>query len=176
MLLIAVVGLARSGKDTVAGILAEKYGFEHLDFYRDVIVPLMKEQGLKPTKANAASFGDQMRARFGMGVFGEKMAQKLKGKERVVVTGARSLDELKSLEKIAQTFYIVRVEAPEEQRFSRRSEREPVEREVFFSRDSGDLRKKGLGEVLRAADFFVENTGSIAELEKKLESLMERIK
>jgi len=176
MLVVAVVGLARSGKDTVAGILAEKYGFEHFDFYRDVIVPLMKEQGLKPTKANAASFGDQMRARFGMGVFGEKMAQKLKGKERVVVTGARSLAELRSLEEVAQSFYIVRVEAPENQRFGRRSGLEPAGKEAFFSRDSDDLRRKGLGEVLRAADFFVENTGSIAELEKKLEGLMERIK
>ena len=176
MLVIAIVGLARSGKDTVAGILAQKYGFEHFDFYRDVIIPLMKEQGLKPTKTNAARFGDQMRSRFGMGVFGEKMAQKLKGKEKIVVTGARSLEELRSLEEIAQNFYIIRVEALKEQRFNRRSAFESPSEKEFFSRDSDDLRRKGFGEVLRTADYYVENTDSIAELEKRLERIMERIK
>ena len=176
MLVVAVVGLARSGKDTVALEMKDKYGFWHYDFYRDVIVPLMDGQGIKPTKANAVKLGNQLRARFGMGVFGEKMAQLVKGREKAVVTGARSLEELKHLEMIAEHFYIVKVEAPEGQRFSRRSELDPNEEKAFFGRDEDDLAKKGLEQVLRAADFLVDNSGSLAGLESRLEKLMERIK
>ena len=176
MLIVAVVGLARSGKDTVAEILARKHGFSHFDFFRDVIVPLMEEQGIEPDKANAVKFGNQMRGKFGMGVFGEKMAGLVYGKGMAVVTGARSLEELGHLEKIAEKFYIVRVEARQEQRFERRSELDPKQEKDFFGRDADDLGKKGLAAVLKAADFSVGNSGSKVELEEKLGRVMERIK
>lgn len=176
MMIIAVVGLARSGKDTLAYLLSQRFGFERFDFYRDVIVPLMQAQGIEPSKQNAARFGNEMRAKFGMGVFGKKMAEIVKGKERVVVTGARSLEELKHLEEIAQMFYIIKVEAPEQQRFERRSELDSSEKKAFFKRDLDDLQNKGLQGVLKAADFSIDNSGSLQELEERLESLMERIK
>ncbi len=176
MKLIAVVGLARSGKDTVADMLVKKYGFEHLDFFSNVIRPLMEAQGKKALKENAARFGNEMRAKFGMGVFGEKMTQKIQGKEKVVVTGARSLEELKELEKVAEHFFILKVSAPEEMRFARRSGLDPAEEKAFFGRDKNDLEHKGLEQVLKSADFSIENHGSLMELEKAVESVMERIK
>jgi len=175
MLVVAVVGLARSGKDTVAEILKAKHGFSHFDFYRDVIVPLLEAQGSEPKKENAVKLGNQMRAKFGMGVFGEKMAQLVAGKEKVVATGARSLEELKHLEMVAEHFFIVKVSAPESERFSRRSELDPGEEEAFFGRDADDLEKKGLEAVLGAADFSIENSGSLEELGKKLEAVMARV-
>ncbi len=175
MLIVAVVGLARSGKDTVAGFL-EKEGFFRADFFRNVMVPLMEEQGIKQTKERAYAFGNQMRAKFGMGVFGEKMAQLVRGKEKVVVTGARSLEELKPLEEMASRFFIVRVEACEEKRFARRSGLDPAERADFFRRDRDDIEKKGLNEVLKAADFVVSNDSSLGELEMRVNALMKRFK
>ena len=175
MLIVAVVGLARSGKDTVAELLSQSHGFQHFDFFRDVIVPLMEKQGISASKENAVKFGNQMRAKFGMGVFGEKMAEKARGNEKVAVTGARSLEELKHLEEIAERFYIVKVSSPREQRFSRRSELDPGEEEEFFGRDADDIEKKGLEAVLKAADFSIENSGSMEELGKKLEAVMARI-
>jgi len=176
MKLIAVVGLARSGKDTVADILVNRYGFEHFDFFASVIRPLMEVQGRKPLKENAVKFGNEMRAKFGMGVFGEKMTQKIKGKKLVVVTGARSLEELKEVEKIAEHFHILKVSAPEEMRFARRSGLDPSEEKAFFERDENDLEHKGLERVLNAADFGIDNHGSLMELEEAVESVMERIK
>jgi len=176
MKLIAVVGLARSGKDTVADILVKKYGFEHFDFFSNVIRPLMEVQGKKPLKENAARFGNEMRAKFGMGVFGEKMAQKIQGKKLVVVTGARSLEELKELEKVVEHFFILKVSASEEMRFARRSGLDPSEKKAFFGRDKNDLEHKGLEWVLKAADYGVENHGSLMELEEAVERVMERIK
>jgi len=175
MLVVAVVGLARSGKDTVAGVLERDYGFEHFDFFRDVIVPILENLEVKPTKENAVRVGNEMRAKFGMGVFGEKMVQKISGFERVVVTGARSLEELKHLEECTSNFHIVLVEAPKENRFSRRSEIDPLEEEAFFGRDSNDLEKKGLNWVIKAADYKIENSGSLKELSKQVRSLTEKI-
>lgn len=175
MLIVAVVGLARSGKDTVAELISERHGFMNFDFYRDVIVPLMEKQGISPSKENAATFGNQMRAKFGMGVFGEKMAEIVGGKEKVVVTGARSLEELRHLEKIAEKFYIVKVDAPEKMRFERRSELDPLQEKAFFERDRNDLEKKGFQGVLKAADFSIDNSGSLEELEERVERVMERI-
>ncbi|MCX6801565.1 MAG: hypothetical protein NT067_00475 [Candidatus Diapherotrites archaeon] len=175
MIVVAVVGLARSGKDTVAGILAKKHGFEHFDFYENVISPLMKAQGKKPNKKAAAKFGNEMRAKFGMAVFAERLLLSLKGKEKVVVTGARSLEELRTLEKEAQRFYIVKVEAPEAMRFQRRSDLDPKKEEDFFDRDKDDLENKGLTEVLRTAQFTIENAGTLKELEEKAKALAEKV-
>lgn len=175
MLIIAVVGLARSGKDTVARKISESHGFKHFDFYANVIRPLMKKQGIKPSKENAARFGNKMRARFGMGVFGEKMAELVKGKDRVVVTGVRSLEELKPLEELASELVIVRVNAPKKQRFARKSNLDPSDREEFFKRDKNDLFKKGLSRALKAADYSINNNGSLKELEKKVKEFMEKI-
>ncbi len=175
MLVVAVVGLARSGKDTVAGFF-EKEGFVHFDFFRNVMIPLMEEQGIPATKENAYSFGNQMRAKFGMGVFGEKMAQLLKGHERVVVTGARSLEELKPLEQMASRFFIVRVEALDSKRFERRTELDPVDSKDFFTRDKDDIERKGLSNVLKAADFVIENNSTLLDLESRVKALMKRFK
>ncbi|MEM4598653.1 MAG: hypothetical protein QW400_03095 [Candidatus Diapherotrites archaeon] len=175
MLIIAVVGLARSGKDTFASYLERKYGFKRFDFYSDVIVPLMKEQKIKPTKANAGKFGNSMRQKFGMGVFGAKMAQIIRGNEKVVVTGARSLEELAELEKVSEKFYIVRVEAARELRFSRRSELDPKNENEFFARDNDDLMNKGLDRVLKASELVVKNNSTISDFEKAIDELMKRI-
>ncbi len=176
MQIIAIVGLARSGKDTIAGIMKNRHGFWHYDFYRDVIVPLMEEQGISPSKENAVKLGNEMRAKFGMGVFGEKMVQLLKGKEKAAVTGARSMEELRRLEEAAERFYILKVSAPEKQRFSRKSALDPPSERGFFERDKNDLANKGLEEVLKAADYSIKNSGPIKELEKSVSLLMERLK
>lgn len=175
MLAIVVVGLARSGKDTVAKYLVERYGFKHLDFFRDVIMPMMKSHGLKITKANATSFGNEMRARYGMGVFGEKIAELMKGYEKVVVTGARSPEELVPIKAAAERFHVLRVEAPKEVRFARRTELDPNSEEEFFSRDKNDIENKGLGKVLGLADFVIVNNSTLDELYKAIDELMERI-
>lgn len=175
MLAIVVVGLARSGKDTFANYVAEKYSFKKFDFFRDVVVPLMNEQKLKVTKANASKFGNEMRKKFGMGVFGEKMAQLIKNHEKVVITGARSLEELVPIERQASKFYIVRIDASKEKRFSRRSELDPATEEEFFARDNDDIINKGLDKVLKAANFVIANNSTLDEFYKAIDELMQRI-
>ncbi|MCD6478641.1 MAG: hypothetical protein J7L44_02015 [Candidatus Diapherotrites archaeon] len=175
MLAIVVVGLARSGKDTFANYLVEKYSFKKFDFFNDVIVPLMKKQGLEITKANASTFGNEMRAKFGMGVFGEKMAELIKNHDKVVITGARSMEELTPIERQASRFYIVRIEAPKETRFARRTELDADTQQEFFARDENDIKNKGLGEVLKAANIVIVNNSTLAEFYKAIDELMEKI-
>ncbi|MCX8189970.1 MAG: hypothetical protein N3F05_01945 [Candidatus Diapherotrites archaeon] len=175
MLIIAVVGLARSGKDTFANYLERRYGFKRFDFYSDVIVPMMREQKIKPTKANAAKFGNSMRQKFGMGVFGQKMAQIIRGNDKVVVTGARSLEELSELEKASEKFFIIKIEASKELRFSRRSDLDPKNENDFFARDTDDLINKGLDKVLRASELVIKNNSTIADFEKAIDDIMKRI-
>ena len=175
MIVVAVVGLARSGKDTVAEILAKQHGFEHFDFYENVIAPLMKAQGKKPNKKAAAKFGNEMRAKFGMQIFSERMVELIKGRLKVVVTGARSLAEIQIIEKAATKFFVVKVEAPDAMRFGRRSNLDPKKENAFFERDRDDLENKGFKEVLRLPGFTVENAGSLKELEEKAKALAEKV-
>jgi len=175
MLVIVVVGLARSGKDTFANYVEAKYSFKKFDFFRDVLVPLMNEQKLKVTKANAAKFGNEMRKRFGMGVFGEKMAQLIRNYDKVVITGVRSLEELVPIEKQASKFYIVRIDASNENRFSRRTELDPQTQEDFFARDKDDILHKGFDKVLKAATISIANNSTLDEFYKAIDELMQRI-
>ncbi len=175
MLALVVVGLARSGKDTVAKYLAEKHGFKHLDFFKDVIIPLLKERGLEVNKTNASTLGNEMRAKHGMGVFGEKIAELMSNADRFVITGARSPEELVPIKKKAKRCYVLRIEAPKETRFARRTELDPQTQEEFFARDENDIKNKGLGKLLESADFTIVNNSTLDELYKAIDELMKKI-
>lgn len=175
MIVIAVTGLARSGKDSLAEYLVKKYGFKRFDFFADIVVPLMQEKGIQPTKANAALTGNQMREKHGKGVFGKTMAKKIRGCEKVVITGVRSMEEIPPIKENSSKFLLIGVKAQEEKRFLRRSEKDPAKKTAFFERDETDVKNKGLGKVLSHADTIIENNSTLNDFYKAIDEVMRNL-
>jgi dephospho-CoA kinase len=173
MLVLVVVGLARSGKDAAAEYIKKKYKFGKFGF-SDLIAEELKKSKIPATKENLMKKGDELR-KDDQGILGKIMAKKIKNRKKVVLVGARSPEEIAYVRKAADKLFVIKIEAKNEKRFSRKSDADPQESFRFFARDKIDIEKKGLQKVLDNADFAVENNGTLEQLYGKIDAIMKKI-
>ena len=122
---IIVIGLARSGKDTVADYLERKHGYKKLVF-SDLISEELQRQGLEVNKTNMSNIANDMRTQHGMDVLAKRMVEKMKKmrEEKFVLVGPRSPEELSYVKKNCSKCIALKVETEREERFERKSESE----------------------------------------------------
>lgn len=190
-MIIGLTGLARSGKDAAAKYLIDNYKFNHLDFARDALFAEADKRGLERDKMILSILGDELRQEGGRGVlakiinakieYEEQSSSNLKTKsskpeKNYVITGFRSPEEVDLIRNEHLDFVLIEVNADKLTRFSRRNEKDPQDLEGFSARDQRDIYNKGLGEVLKMADYKINNEGTIEELFKLTGELMVKIK
>ncbi len=173
-MIIGVAGYAASGKDSIADYLEKKYGFKHLDFFRDILLSMLRERGLKEDKMNASVLGNELRQNYGRGALAKLMAERLIENTDYVITGFRSPEEVEEIRKKGE-FLLLWVWAPLKKRFSRRRDIDPQNIEEFKRRDELD-KEKGMDEVFKSADIIINNEGSIEELHQLIDSIMEKLR
>lgn len=168
LFLLALTGLARSGKDTAAKYISRKYGFYWLDMSRDVLKAELAERKIEPTKENLSLVGDSLRKVYGNDIVAQKIIGIIreKGLEKAIVSGVRSPEEAKYLEKSAGTFYLFSITANTERRIERGGN-------TAISRDERDISNKGLSKVLEMADATIENNGTLDDFYRKIDKEME---
>ena len=171
---LILLGKARSGKDTVADFLEEKFGFKKFVF-SSVLEEELKKQGKEVSKQNMASLGDELRKKFGMAVMAEKILKKVKEEEKIVFVGPRSLEEVELIKEKFPQAKVLLITAPEEKRFERRTEIDPQQEKDFHLRDKADEEKKGMKKIFVLADFKIENNSSLEDLFAKISDLMYNI-
>ncbi len=176
-MIIGITGLSRSGKDTAAKYISEKYGFVHLDFYRDVLLKEAKKRGIKEDdKMSMSLLGDDLRAEAGMGVLAKLLLKKMEEGKDYVITGFRSPEEVDFIRNECEDdFWLIEINAAKMTRFSRKNEKDPQTMNEFFQRDMSDIYNKGLSKVLKMADIRINNDSSIEEFYENLDSLMKKI-
>ncbi len=175
MAVIIVVGLARSGKDTFADYLVEKYGFSKFVF-SDMLAEELVKRGEEVTKENMSRLGNELRAKEGMDAVAKRLVEKLKGvgNNKLVLVGPRSVEEVNYVKGKLGKVIVVETYAKKESRFKRRSDKDPGKEKEFFGRDEGDIETKGLGEVLKMTDRILENKGSLKDFYMKADRFMEQ--
>ncbi|MFH1224379.1 MAG: AAA family ATPase [Candidatus Diapherotrites archaeon] len=164
---LIIAGLARSGKDTAAYLICEKFGYVKFNL-SDVLAEELERRGEQVTKEAMAGLGDELRAKEGMGIVARMLAAKIPAGGKVVITGARSPEEVAYIKSVRTGAKVVEIYAEGEKRFARRSNADPAERGKFFARDSADEKNKGLKTVLAGADIRIANNSSMSELRKKI--------
>ncbi|MFW5902763.1 MAG: AAA family ATPase [archaeon] len=174
--IIGLTGTHRSGKDTVANYLKEKYNFKTLTF-SDFLKKRLKKKGKEITKMNLSEEGDQLRKEKGRGALAEEIYEEIKKNnwEKIALSGFMSPEEVEYIKRKTDDFNLVKVTAKSEERFKRRSESEPDNLEEFLQRDKKD-EKKGVKEVMETADYEVKNNSSKQDLYEKIDQLMKNIK
>ena len=176
MFAVAITGLARSGKDSVADRLVEKHGFHKL-VLSDVLATELRRQGRPDTKMNRSLLGVEMREKEGNDVLAKRVVQKAKAQawKRVVFSGLQSLDEVKYLKKNSKKFALIAVKADADKRFERRTEVDLQSKELFFERDKHNLEKFDLQKVIDSASHTIANNSSLNDLHKVIDELMRKI-
>jgi dephospho-CoA kinase len=173
---IAFTGWARSGKDTAADYLAEKYGFEKV-VMSELLLGEMKRAGMPDTKMNRSRMGKLLRERFGKDVVAKMAIEKAKkqGLEKAVFVGPRSVSEIELFRKNLPSFKLVAIEAGQQKRFERRSNQDAQTKEEFLKRDTHDSEEFELGQVIGMADLTIGNNSTINDFKKAIDGLMQKI-
>jgi len=168
---IGLASLARGGKDSFAERLKNQFAFNQLNM-SDVLKEELIKQGKEPSKMNMSILGDEWRSLHGYDIVLRKTLEKGKDTKRLVITGIRSVEEVEYLKKNQPNFILITVQTSQFNRFARRKESDPQIQEEFMERDRRDIENKGLGKVIEMADKIIDNDGTIAEFEQKIDGII----
>ncbi|MFQ6053579.1 MAG: AAA family ATPase [Candidatus Bathyarchaeia archaeon] len=176
--LILITGMPGSGKTTVARFF-EELGYR-VQTMGDVIRVLAEERRLEPTPRSIGSIAEAIRRDEGEAAVARRCIEKLSREEpaRVVVDGVRSLAEVEAFRE-AFDVVLVAVHASQRTRFNRLRERgredDPKDFETFAERDRREL-EFSMGSAVAMADCMIVNEGSLRDLRRAFEALMERLR
>ncbi len=186
MKVVAFTGTIGAGKNTVKQIVLKKYSCYHVTLSDVIRGEIEKKRGLL-NRITLQDMGNEMRKMYGNHILAMLAIEYLpRDKEMIIMDGVRNPGEIEYLKKkFGDNFKMISIDAPIEVRFERvkdRSDaRDPQDFEEFKKVNERD---KGLNEpvygqhvadCMRMADFTIENSGTLEELDAKVSQVMEQI-
>lgn len=178
MILYGLAGTNGSGKDSLAGFLARKYGFLFVSS-SDLLRAEAQKRGLPPERLNLRTISAEWRREDGLGVLVEKAVEffeaQPKGKYKGLITGSlRNPAEADAIH--AHGGKMIWTDADPKIRFARLFGRgradDPADFEKFVADEEAEMRQTGdaatlsLADVKTRCDIFIDNgSGSLQEFE-----------
>jgi dephospho-CoA kinase len=176
-LIIGLVGPLASGKGTVKKYLVEKYKAQDCRFssiLRDVLTRI----NVDTTRINLQNVSTVLRQNFGEDVLAKAIANDAKNFDAdiIVVDGVRRMADIKYLKKLLG-FILVAVDAEPKERYKRmvaRNENKGDNEKTFddFLKDHQAESELEIPEVMKNADYYLENIGSMEDLCEKVDDLL----
>ena len=176
--ILAFTGLIASGKGTAAKYFIEKHkavSFRFSTSMRDVLDRLYLEQSRK----NMAEISLVLREAFGQNLFSKVIANDAAKSESEleVIDGVRRSYDLEALKKI-EGFQLIGVEVDSKIRFERLKKRGENADDISktweqFQADHKLETEVYIPELLKQADVTIDNNGSLEDLYKQLDKLVE---
>jgi dephospho-CoA kinase len=182
-MIIGITGTDGAGKGTVVAYLVKRYGYTHYSS-RDLIVAEIERQGLPVDRNQMRLTANALRAEYGNAVIVEKALEKAsaEGKQRIVIESIRALDEAVFLTNAGGI--LLAVDADPHVRYervqARRSASDQVTFEQFLAHEAlekNDPDPHGMqkAKVMERADYVINNTTTVAELEVAVDQFLEQI-
>lgn len=177
-LIIGLTGPIAGGKGVIADYLKEK-GF----FYSstsDRVREELRKRKIEITRENLQKVADELRREFGPDVLASRTYDKVirQRKPHAVIDSIRGEAEVDFL-KQKPNFYLIGVTAPRKLRYKRMVERnresDPVSYNDFVKIDEADFKSgkgrfgRNMKACLKKADFLIRNTGTVTEVERRIE-------
>jgi dephospho-CoA kinase len=165
-LVLGLTGMPGSGKSIVAEFLKQK-GFRIFEM-GDVIRSMMKKKGIEITNHSLREFSLNLRRRYGNDIVAKESVKQLKKmKGNVVISGVRSINEMRYFKKSIPELILIALVAPKQTRFQRLKKRkrsdDPQTLKEFDYREEKET-VYGIPRAVKMADLIVSNAGSIKEL------------
>lgn len=181
--IIAVVGMAGSGKTEVVKKIQEKYSIPKV-YFGEVTFDEIKKRNLETNYENERIVREDLRSKHGMGAYAKfsipKIKDLLENNPVVLVESLYSWDEYKIMkEEFGNNFITVAVYASPSTRFerlkNRLNERPIRDWQEFKTRDWTEIEGTQKGGPIAMADYLIVNEASREEFEEKIEKLFERL-
>ena len=183
-IVIGLTGKNAAGKGTVAEILSQN-NFEYhslSDSLRDELRRLGKDE----TRENLIKIGNSLRKDGGPGVLADKMISKLALDNNHIVDSIRNPFEVNSLEKklSSHNFILISVDADARLRYDRLQSRGRIgdsdSWESFVNQEkqeenNDDPNKQQLSKTMNMADYNIDNSGTLEDLEKQIEKILSKL-
>lgn len=182
--IIAVVGMAGSGKSETANFLKEK-GYQFLRFGQ-LTLDEIKKRGLEINEENEGPIREAFRKEHGMAAFAILNKPKIDeflSKGDVVIDGLYSWSEYKFLkEAYGDKLKVLAVNTPREIRYSRLEQRtqidekmrnRPMTREQAEERDYAEIENIEKAGPIAMADLVVDNFGTKEDLRAQLRGIFD---
>lgn len=182
MRVIGLTGRNCAGKDAIADFLEDRRFERHS--LSDAIREELRTRGRRVTRESLIALGNELRRVEGPATLAERMKTIIRT-ARVVLVSVRSVPEVESLRDL-DGFRLVAVEAPPAVRFAREHERNPhrgegtaPDLEAFLAlealEDTDDPATQQLGRTIALADHVIHNDGTLEDLERKVETLLQAL-
>lgn len=186
-MLIGVVGLNGSGKDTVASYLAKNKGFAKEDCGEEIRTELKRLGKNYLDRNEMTSFANKMRGEFGADYWVKRLLKKHPSTQNLVISSIRNPSEVELLK--SKKGIIVEVFASINTRYKRTVDRvknnprehgDVISFDDFKSKEdkelvSKDPSKQQLLKCISMAEYRLDNNGSLEDLEKEIDELLEKI-
>jgi len=180
---IAIVGMAGSGKTAVVRNVQEKYLAAKV-YFGEVTFDEIKKRGIEVNYKNEREVREDLRAQHGMGVYAKFSVPKIKKllieNDIVLAESLYSWDEYKIMKKeFGQNFITVAIYASPVTRFDRlkkRVDERPIFNwKEFKARDWTEIEGTQKGGPIAMADFIIVNETSRESFDKKIFELFDRL-
>ncbi len=185
-MLIGIVGLNGSGKDTLAKYISTKYNFEWISI-SDLVRKECINQGLSVSnRDNIYLVAENMRQKFGPDIWIKKALENYSSQKKYVLSSFRHPLEIDLVKK--NNGVIILVDAPIDIRFKRTIDRvlhNPTDHgsvvfEDFLKKEKRELynvdkNKMQMGECIKMFDYKIDNSGNLDILKNKTDLLINNI-
>ncbi|MBD3262758.1 AAA family ATPase [Candidatus Woesearchaeota archaeon] len=178
-LIIGLVADISAGKDTVARYLAEKYSFERFTL-SDILREIAKKRNIEPNRENLMKIIRKLREKEGETALVKRAIKRFE-KDRVVIAGIRKPEEIVYLRKqFPGKVKIIRLTADAKIRFKRIKKRarigDPKTLKEFLEQEKKEHKEFDYESIFEMADYTIKNNGTLEELYKKIDSILQSIK
>ena len=179
MKLIAIVGMAGSGKSELANLFGES-GFTIIRF-GDITDEILIKKGLEINEENEKKARENLRDEHGMAAYAklnlEKIEDALKN-NHVVIDGLYSWEEYLFLKEKFRHIITLAVYAPPDARYERLVDREvrPLIKEQSRKRDVKEIENLNKSGPIAMADYTIFNVSTLFDLKDNLGKFIEWMK
>jgi dephospho-CoA kinase len=177
---VAIVGMAGSGKSEVASIF-EQNGFSRIRF-GDVTDIEIKKNKLELNETNERFFRERLRKELGMAAYAilnrPRIDEALQ-KTDVVADGLYSREEYLDFKSYyAKNFLVVAVFSSPQIRYDRLSKRSlrPLNSQEAASRDRSEIENLNKGGPIAMADYTIQNENKLTDLTLQTEAILKHLR
>ncbi len=180
-MILGISGLYGAGKGEAVKYLEARSFYPHS--LSDVIREELRRRGLEPTRERMIEVGNEIRASEGLGGLANRLAESLVGDRNYVVDSIRHPAEVEALRARTEHFRLLWIDADEAVRLRRIVARgrvgdptslEELRRLEGRELGSGDPAAQQLLAVRELADERIENDGSLEDLLRDVQGVLER--
>lgn len=179
--IIAIVGMSGSGKSVVVEHLTDK-GIPKV-YFGGMILDEMKRRGIERTADSERQFREMIRATEGNDWVVKQVIESIHklidaGQKRIVLDGLYTWTEYKILKHefpgLMSVLAVVIDKSLRHKRVARRVDR-PFNTEEIQERDRTEIENLEKGGPIAAADYYVMNNGTVAELNDAVDEVLKKI-